>query len=348
MKNTTNLKFPSLNYSIIEKLYNILSSDSNNLETNNKKSLEMSVNLLKNFNTKGAVNSSNSVLSLENKQNLELNSVAQVKNSGDNALSFFKNYPKLQNVSTVENLNLTRVSRYMKTISNFYPEIALNQEVVYSFMKGGKKYSINNIYSILESCFNPMYSLISKPIFKFHSNKVVIFLFFYLIPGKTAKLNGKNFLAVNQKRIEFVCEILSKIFNRPIVLELTRLYHPFADSNILANTIGPISDLNPFIKIRRRILKSAKIINPSNVKNRFNNKSIFGILSDSPSFLSGIKISIKGRLLIQKVIPRKTTYNFQRGSLARAKANFVQTSRFTNKNKRGAYSITVNIGHGFK
>lgn len=356
----TKLNFTNLNFSTIEKLNNIVATeqDNNNLQSN--KSLEISVNSLKSYEnnlTREITKNSNKIISfykdnspltpsvLENQSNV-LASQVNLNNS-DKALSFFKNYPKLQNLNLLS-LNLNRVSKYMKTISNFYPEIAINQEVIYSFIGTAKKYSISNIYLILESCFNPMNSLISKPIFKFYSNKVVIFLFFYLIPGKTAKLNGINFLEQNKNRLEFVCEILSKIFKKPIVLELTRLHHPFTDSNILANTLGPISDLNPFIKIRRRILKRAKIINPSNVKNRFINKSILGLLSASPSFLSGIKIRINGRLLIQKVIPRKTMYNFQTGSLARAKANFVQTSRFTNKNKRGAYSITVNIGHGIK
>lgn len=363
MKN--NLNFTNLNYSKIEKLNNLISSNINNLKRNNKdkKSLDISVNSLINYGNNLSNISNNSspavtraeVTSLTSKKVVELNNLEVNFNNEDKALSFFKNYPKLQKLNDlailrkgIESLKLNRVSRYMKTISKFYPEIAINQEIVYNFIGTAKKYSISNIYSIIESCFNPMNSLISKPIFKFYSNKVVIFLFFYLVPGKTAKLNGKIFLEVNKKRLEFICEILSQIFNKPIVLELTRLHHPFTDSNILANTLGPISDFNPFIKIRRRILKRAKIINPSNVKNRFINKSIFGLLSSSPSFLSGIKIRINGRLLIQKVIPRKTMYNFQTGSLARAKANFVQTSRFSNKNKRGAYSITVNIGHGIK
>lgn len=370
MKN--NLNFTNLNYSKIEKLNNLISSNINNLESNNKdkKSLDISVNSLINYgnnlsniSNKINNNSSSAVTRVENsiltsKKVVELNNLEVNFNNEDKALSFFKNYPKLQNFNDlailrkgIESFKLNRVSRYMKTISNFYPEIAINQEIVYNFIGTAKKYSISNIYSIIESCFNPMNSLISKPIFKFYSNKVVIFLFFYLVPTKTAKLNGQNFLEVNPKRLEFICEILSQIFNKPIVLELTRLHHPFTESNILANTLGPISDLNPFIKIRRRLLKRAKIINPSNVKNRFINKSTplgLGLLSSSPSFLSGIKIRINGRLLIQKVIPRKTMYNFQTGSLARAKANFVQTSRFTNKNKRGAYSITVNIGHGIK
>jgi hypothetical protein len=37
----------------------------------------------------------------------------------------------------------------------------------------------------------------------------------------------------------------------------------------------------------------------------------------------------------------------KRGTLARGKTNLVNTARFTDKNKRGAYSITVTLGHVF-
>jgi hypothetical protein len=49
--------------------------------------------------------------------------------------------------------------------------------------------------------------------------------------------------------------------------------------------------------------------------------------------------------LTQRVIPRKTVKNFTRGSLARGKIIYLETARFTNKNKRGAFSITISTGH---
>jgi len=64
-----------------------------------------------------------------------------------------------------------------------------------------------------------------------------------------------------------------------------------------------------------------------------------------PSDLTGIKIRVAGRLLTQRVVPRKTVKTINRGALARCNAMFVETARFTNKNKRGAFSITISIGH---
>ena len=70
-------------------------------------------------------------------------------------------------------------------------------------------------------------------------------------------------------------------------------------------------------------------------------------ISILPSFLTGIKIRLGGRLLSQKVVPRFTVQTFQEGSLTRSNANIVTSSRFTNKNRKGTYSISVSIGHRF-
>lgn len=42
---------------------------------------------------------------------------------------------------------------------------------------------------------------------------------------------------------------------------------------------------------------------------------------------------------------RVKALNFQKGSLARNKATLISSSRFTNKNKRGAFSVTVTTGN---
>jgi len=44
-------------------------------------------------------------------------------------------------------------------------------------------------------------------------------------------------------------------------------------------------------------------------------------------------------------VPRKTVKFINKGALARSKVIFLDNSRFTNKNKRGAFSITVFSGY---
>ena len=64
-----------------------------------------------------------------------------------------------------------------------------------------------------------------------------------------------------------------------------------------------------------------------------------------PSLITGIRIKISGRMTTQRVIPRYTIQTRQEGSLARVKVNYTDKSRFTGKNKRGAFSFTVRISH---
>lgn len=63
------------------------------------------------------------------------------------------------------------------------------------------------------------------------------------------------------------------------------------------------------------------------------------------SYLSGMNVKLAGRLMTQSLRPRFTVQTLQEGSLARVKVNFIEKSRFTGKNKRGAYSFTITISH---
>jgi len=254
---------------------------------------------------------------------------------------------------------LPNIYKYIKTISNFNLELAKFQNIVYQFNKSNKtsSTSINkNIFTILEYSFFTMSSLISKPIFVNSSSKVIIQLFYYLnkknkskspfvLNNRTKKIslreNNSKFLSLNEKKLQLLCYYFSKLYKKPVELELDRLYYPYFDSNILSNMIGLISNIVKFRFIIRKLFSVAKLKKTTNLFKIRNRNSII------PSFLSGIKIRLAGRLLTQRVIPRLTVKNIQRGTLARGKANFVNSARFTNKNKRGAYSITVTLGHIF-
>jgi hypothetical protein len=47
----------------------------------------------------------------------------------------------------------------------------------------------------------------------------------------------------------------------------------------------------------------------------------------------------------QKVIPRISSLEFQRGPTSHRKVSFVDWSRVVLKNKRGAHSITITLSH---
>ena len=66
--------------------------------------------------------------------------------------------------------------------------------------------------------------------------------------------------------------------------------------------------------------------------------------SITPSYLTGLNIKIGGRLMRYKIVKKRTVKLFQRGASASGKVNFTDWARFTSKNKKGAFSITVSTG----
>jgi hypothetical protein len=230
-----------------------------------------------------------------------------------------------------------KLYKYINTISEYNNETVKYQNIVYQFNKNNKgkqnsSVGINkNVYTLLESTFLSMSSLISKPITIITPNKVVIQLFYY----SSNSLNGLNkLLNINNEKLQSLCLNLTQIYKKPVELELDRLHYPYHDSNILSNMIGLISNIVKLRFIIKKLFTIAKI-------KKTNKSSII------PSYLSGFKIRVAGRLLTQRVIPRLTVKTIQRGTLARGKAKFVDSARFSNKNKRGSFSITVTMGHIF-
>jgi hypothetical protein len=228
-----------------------------------------------------------------------------------------------------------------------------------------------------------MYCLISKPVFVITPEKIIIRLFYFLfIPNilKFKKLNNNSyiskenngFLSSKQKvikkqynkfikiqknnkiklrnlsnitlikifsnKFKILSSFLSKLFKKPVEFDLIRLHYPYNDSNILVNLLGIMINKIKLRIIIRKLYENAVIKNLN--KKQSNNINTVNI----PAFLSGIKIKVAGRLLTQSVIPKKTVKVVQRGAIQRGKINFLDVARYTNKNKRGAFSIIVKSG----
>jgi hypothetical protein len=88
-------------------------------------------------------------------------------------------------------------------------------------------------------------------------------------------------------------------------------------------------------------MKLFKVSKTKKFKKRFSNNKI-------PSFLSGIYLKLAGRVLTQKIQRRVKSKVIQKGSLAKAKTELINTKTFVNKNKRGVFSITIKTGHIIK
>nr|YP_009711103.1 ribosomal protein S3 [Turbinellus floccosus]QGI24498.1 ribosomal protein S3 [Turbinellus floccosus] len=147
-------------------------------------------------------------------------------------------------------------------------------------------------------------------------------------------------VSLNKEKFKYFIFTLEKLFKKTVILDLVRLKYPYHESNILAQVLSLSCKTKDFRQIMRKLLYTATIGNPTKMV-RHKNMSIV------PSYLSGIKVRLGGRLITQRVVPRFTIQSLQIGSLARGKVNFTDSSRITLKNKRGAFSFTVTTSHIF-
>lgn len=246
---------------------------------------------------------------------------------------------------------------------------------------GMNKLVTNNVYKLLFNFFKSMYCLISKPVFITTPDKIKIQLFYFLcIPkflinktvigkGKTFKgvgqgkpsqalgFNSKDLnVKVNLKRLtqsnltkvyphkfKLLCVILSKFFNKNVELELIRLHQPYYDSNILVNFLALIINKKNIGACIQRLYNS-NIIKANKASALDANTYAEAKVAAN---LSGLNIKISGRLMREPIIPRITTKKYEKGFTAKGKINYFDLARFTHKNRKGAFTITVKSGQNF-
>jgi hypothetical protein len=138
----------------------------------------------------------------------------------------------------------------------------------------------------------------------------------------------------NINKLNKLCTILSKIFNKPVTLDLIPLSVPFFDENILVKSLGILSKTVSVVNIINLVFGNIILYSKNEASYVYN-------YSITKSFLSGAKIKIGGRLMTQKVVPRISSRIIQKGSIAPSKVTFSNWSRLTLKNKRGSHSLTV-------
>jgi hypothetical protein len=331
-----------------------------------------------------------------------------------------KSKKALKNIELSKNLNSNRElplqpnikMAYYNYITYPYKKRVQNPSILsyYSTWKSG-----NSVYTILNSAFERMSCLISKPYFYETPNRLTIQLFYYsknrgkkprklLVSSDNSedmnsnwisiqKQNGKNlknfvnvtqydvkpnlsfessavnsmpidksnkvsvntwhamqankfknskvFLIKNQNKFNNLCLLLSKLFNKQVVLDITRIKRPYYDVTILNQIFHKNSQErnSRFVKLISLLLYTLSR-KYKWLSSALENKNKFNPLKNNDA-LRGFKIKLGGRLLSQKIIPRISTKTYNRGKIARGKVHFVNTSRIINKHKRGAYSITI-------
>lgn len=264
------------------------------------------------------------------------------------------NLPYPSSLLNNNSVNVTK-SNYAKYITDFVAEMAKFKHQVYNYNYKNNKL-VSNLYTLLEYAFRSMNSLISKPVLSITPEKIIIHLFFFVINDFPIKRNLENanrnasldvryvfrpkanFIKKNLTKLESLCALLSHYLKKPVELDLVKLYYPFLEPNILALTIASMANDVKLRFIFKNIFKYTVIKNSNSMVQR----KRFSFL---PCALTGLNIKVAGRLKTQRVVPRKTIKLLEKGSLSRTNAVLVQNARFTNKNKRGSFSISVSLGY---
>jgi len=291
-------------------------------------------------------------LLLENQIENKIIDGSKLINKLENFKLIFKGQPKIEQIESnfYKSIKEIKTREYVKSLTIFDSNNVNSLSNNYKFFINNNRIP-KNIYYFLEYSFLSLFYLISKPFFEITPDKVIIHLFCFQFKPKKKINKKKNFKKliylkdnismltrkINRIKLEIISRILRKFFKKSIELEIVRLHYPFYNTNIFVNILGKMINNIKLRKILRLFFKNAKIINPT--------KLISKKISKIPSFISGVKIRVAGRLLTQKIIPRKTVKTISKGSLARSKVIYLEKARFTNKNKRGAFSITVTTGH---
>jgi hypothetical protein len=217
----------------------------------------------------------------------------------------------------------TNLRKYLESLNTLESQNLFNNNN-HQFIKNSIP---KNIYTFLEYSFLSLFNLISKPLIEITPDKIVLIIFCF-------RLNSDS---LDKTKLKIISLILRDLFKKPVELEIIRLHYPFYETNIFVNLLSKAINKIKIKRVLSKFLKKANIFDP--------NKLIGKKINKIPSFISGIKIRIAGRLMTQRIIPRKTVKIISKGSLARGKVICLEKGRFTNKNKRGAYNITVTIGH---
>lgn len=165
------------------------------------------------------------------------------------------------------------------------------------------------------------------------------------------RLTQSNLTKVYPHKFKLICTILSKFFNKNVELELIRLHQPYYDSNILVNFLALIINKKNIGACIQRLYNS-NIIKANkaglHLQQAYNNLQSLAEPTPKPAaYLSGLNIQISGRLMREPIIPRITTKKFEKGFTAKGKINYFDLARFTHKNRKGAFTITVKSGQNF-
>lgn len=212
----------------------------------------------------------------------------------------------------------------------------------YNFYKGSESGNIsmlNNLDKsklIIENYFSTIKALRSEPVYNIGVEKVDITLSYYTKINK----NDKDIeYGLNENTINNLGDYLSKILKRKVELRFIKITNPYLNREIIAEYIGKNASMYNFQRLINNAIRNTNILRYSDTHN-------LNILeTNMPSDVIGMKITFSGRLVTERLRPRKTVSTAKIGTFTSNNKLFMEYGSYTGKNARGAFTVKVRINH---
>lgn len=191
--------------------------------------------------------------------------------------------------------------------------------------------------SIIKSFFIKYDALIGKPRFIIKTDKIIVQIYYY----------NKNKIIENAN-LNILGKSLTRCWGRNVELRLIGLNYAVLDSSIFTQYLSVNSKKYSFnqlfnmIKSKLPTIVEDKLFQQSLSKN--SSKDLSSIISDNfyiKSRITGLRIKLSGRLITQPSRPRQTTNVNRLGSSAKGLYGSTDFSKYTSKNKLGAFTMKV-------
>ncbi len=223
-----------------------------------------------------------------------------------------------------KNTEINRIHIKAAKLANKY----INQ--INSFNNLLNTYYLNSLGLLLSNLLQTHVEIeLVRLTYPYHESKILSEL--VGINGKTISYSRIKYLLLNKSKI---LTPVSYIFNKKV------------QKNI--SSITPYSILHK--SIDEDLLKTQNIFSFRFDKNKNITKPYLNdftnLSNDLITYLTGIKLRISGRITKQRVVPKRTVKTAYKGGISENKNNIVESSTFTHKNKKGAFSIRIWLSHG--
>ena len=136
--------------------------------------------------------------------------------------------------------------------------------------------------------------------------------------------------------------ILSKIFNTNIELEIHKTKHFYLNSSIFPKILTIYNRKKQYWHLTRKFFLTAHM---TFFKYFLKYSYIKHLDRGLPYQLTGIKTKLGGRWIHERTKQQYTVQKSQIGSFVATDHNYSTRSIITKKNKKGAYSISIDLGH---